>query len=173
MIESVDKVKLFYNQGLHFLQCAERCMGEMDENGDVLIIGGKNQILITPTIVNAAFSCELFLKSILLLHGINYRKYLKHGKGHNLKNLYDLLPCKYYKTFLERGIKNFEYDLSIHANDFERWRYYMERDDYSESDVRFIVVLMQNLKTLSHRIIDNWEQNKCCDQCLNQVRQDM
>lgn len=110
--------------------------------------------LSTPTMVNAAFSCEMFLKSILILHDIEYMKQLNHGEGHSLKPLYDLLPKQEYKDFLRVGtVEEFEAELATHSADFESWRYYMEEPGEYCMDPEFTYILMNNLKTLTHRLI--------------------
>lgn len=151
---NIGKAKAFYNQGLRFLRCAERCMGDVNEDGSIQIVGGRYMSLSTPTMVNAAFSCEMFLKSILILHDIEYMKQLNHGEGHSLKPLYDLLPKQEYKDFLRVGtVEEFEAELATHSADFESWRYYMEEPGEYCMDPEFTYILMNNLKTLTHRLI--------------------
>lgn len=80
-----------------------------------------------PAIVNAAFASELYLKSMLT----------KEVKKHNLKTLFDELPCKIQKE-LEEKIKP-EFDALNWGKDFmgylvdiddvfEFWRYIHEKD---------------------------------------------
>lgn len=151
---TIGKAKAFYDQGLRFLRCAERCMGDVDEDGSIQIVGGKYMLLSTPTMVNAAFSCEMFLKSILILHDIEYMKQLNRGEGHSLKPLYDLLPKQEYREFLQVGtVEEFEAELAAHSTDFENWRYYMEKPGEYRMAPKFTYILMNNLKTLTHRLI--------------------
>lgn len=150
----IKKAKRFYDQGLRFYHCAQRSLGDVNEDGSIQILGGKYQILSTPTMVNAAFSCEMFLKSILILHDIDYWKRLKHGEGHKLKPLFDLLPEQWYKDFLQTGTRdNFEKALIEHSADFENWRYYMEKPGLYRMNPMFTQTLMENLKTLTYALI--------------------
>ena len=82
VVENLSKVKAFYIQGNNFAQCAERSMGEMNEDGSIQLVGGRYGMLCPPVMVNAAFACEMFLKGILIAHGIDYKKLLKQRKGH-------------------------------------------------------------------------------------------
>lgn len=150
----IKKAKRFYDQGLRFYHCAQRSLGDVNEDGSIQILGGKYQTLSTPVMVNAAFSCEIFLKSILILHDIDYRKQLKHGEGHKLKSLFDLLPDQRYKDFLQTGSQDdFEKALIKHSADFENWRYYMENPGTYRMSPMFTLTLMENLKTLTHTLI--------------------
>ena len=149
MNEGIAKAKEFYNQGLRFLKCAERCMGEVQEDGSILIIGGKYPCLSAPTMVNMAFSCECFLKSILIIYGVQYKKV------HGLKELYDLLPGKELKEYLQVG-EDFEKELEKHSLDFVAWRYYIEEPgDYAMSPM-FTDILMRNLNILAKRVISDY-----------------
>lgn len=159
MKENIEKAKAFYNQGLRFLRCAERCMGDINDDGTIQIVGGKYIPLSTPTMVNAAFSCEMFLKSILNLHEIDYMKHLKSGEGHKLKSLFDLLPKQAYKDFLQIGTaEEFDAKLTEHSGDFENWRYYMETPGEYRMSPDFTSILMNNLKTLTRAIIQTAEE---------------
>jgi hypothetical protein len=149
---NLKKAQLFYDQGIRFMHCAERSMGEKNDDGSISIIGGKYETLSSPTMVNTAFACELFLKSILILNNIDYRKI------HGLKPLYDLLPNQGYKNFLkiEPSIgKTFEEEMEKHSLDFINWRYYMESPGNCRMSPTFTFILMNNLKILTKGLIDN------------------
>ena len=94
-------------------------MGEITQNGSIKIVGGKYNMLSAPLMVNTAFACEVFLKGILIAHGVDYKKLLQQKKGHGLKALYDLLPKEEYKEFLRvLDEDTFDEKLEAHANDF-------------------------------------------------------
>ena len=155
MEESLISAIEFYNQALRFLRCAERCMGIKSEEGEILLADNEFYILPIPTIVNAAFSCELFLKSLLILHNVHYNSCLKRNQRHNLKLLYDLLPIEDYKEFLRIGTKEeFEKELDIHSSDFQKWRYQMEKNNRLNGEIRFLDLLMHNLQILVRNRID-------------------
>ncbi len=152
MARNLERAKAFYNQGLRFMRCAERCMGEKNADGSITIIGGKYQTLSSPVMVNAAFSCELFFKSILILCDVDYHK------GHGLKYLYDLLPNEEYKNILKNNSasgKTFEDEMEKHSNDFINWRYYIETPGEYSMDPMFTFILMSDLQALTKAIIDN------------------
>ena len=150
-VEALKKAQYFYDQGLRFMRCTERCMGTECDDGSIQIIGGKYTILSTPTMVNAAFSCEVFLKAILNLFSIDYKK------GHGLKYLYDLLPNEEYKEYLKitpASGKTFEEELEKHSEDFVFWRYYMETPSEYQMSPMFTFLLMNNFQSLSKVLIE-------------------
>lgn len=89
-----------------------------------------------PSIVNMAFSCELYLKSIL-----------SNGRdkicGHNLYTLYAKLPNN-IKTQLQANTSgytensSFEETLKKNATIFEDWRYYFEEDKHLGVSILFL-----------------------------------
>ena len=161
VVENLSKVKAFYIQGNNFAQCAERRMGEMNEDGSIQLVGGRYGMLCPPVMVNAAFACEMFLKGILIAHGIDYKKLLKQRKGHGLKALYDLLPKEKYKEFLKiPGKDTFDKKLEAHSNDFVNWRYYIENPGEYIMEPFFTCVLMKNLEIILGDIIEEGEKDE-------------
>lgn len=76
--------KALYQNGVDFLRAAERCLG-MDDNGKVTIVdNGVFRTLAAPAVVNAAFACEMFLKSLINKSG---KAYPTGRKGHDLLGL--------------------------------------------------------------------------------------
>ena len=158
-MQHIARAKAFYQQGCAFLRCAERCMGEENEDGSIQIIGGKYNILFAPTMVNSAFSCEMFLKAILIAHEIDYMERLHYGERHELKPLFDLLPKQEYKEWLQIGTEEkFEADLTKHSSDFKNWRYYMEKPKNGSMSPIFTFILMNNLKTLAASVAEAAEK---------------
>ncbi len=154
-MSNLENVKVFYNQGLRFFRCAERCMGDLNDDGSIQIIGGKYLPLSTPAMVNAAFSCEIFFKALLILFDIDYKKCLKRGELHKLKPLFDLLPEASGKEFLQVGnADEFQQNLTEHSADFETWRYYMENPGSYHISPDFTYMLAENLKVLTKFHID-------------------
>ena len=161
VVENLSKVKAFYIQGHNFAQCPERSMGEMNEDGSIQLVGGRYGMLCPPVMVNAAFACEMFLKGILIAHGIDYKKLLKQRKGHGLKALYDLLPKEKYKEFLKiPGKDTFDKKLEAHSNDFVNWRYYIENPGEYIMEPFFTCVLMKNLEIILGDIIEEGEKDE-------------
>lgn len=136
-------------------------MGEMNEDGSIQLVGGRYGMLCPPVMVNAAFACEMFLKGILIAHGIDYKKLLKQRKGHGLKALYDLLPKEKYKEFLKiPGKDTFDKKLEAHSNDFVNWRYYIENPGEYIMEPFFTCVLMKNLEIILGDIIEEGEKDE-------------
>lgn len=82
-----------------------------------------------PKIVNTAFACEIFLKTLLTSNGIEYKR------AHNLEHLYNLLPANYQSAIEQEIIVRFGktkdmfgftyfHNVSMAFND---WRYSFER----------------------------------------------
>lgn len=88
-----------------------------------------------PFVVNAAFSIELYLKTI-------HNAYSNKIKGHNLAILYKNIPEKGKEIFISasndvRPLYQLEADADIHScleslsNAFEKWRYLYEHNRIS------------------------------------------
>ena len=77
-IKSQAKGNDYYIHGKEFLAAAWRCF--CNEDGLILTNQGFCQ-LSAPCVVNAAFSCEMFLKALLEKLKIPYDK---HKEGHNI-----------------------------------------------------------------------------------------
>ena len=78
------------------------------------------QVLIA-SIVNGLFSCELFLKSILILND------KKIPTGHSLKKL---LEKTHLATEVKNKLNNYSFDEELEKidNSFTEWRYCYEKD---------------------------------------------
>ena len=91
-----------------------------------------NNPYIIPSVVNATFAIELYLKAILTYKQISYKK---GSKGHNIKYLFEIIPKKVKKTitlkyesekkkssqlFLYNSLQEY---LDHEYNSFEMWRY--------------------------------------------------
>lgn len=79
-----------------------------------------------PSLVNLAFSCEIFLKAILNISNVEY------GKTHSLCDLYNKLP-DVAKAQLNIAFKDrcaypvsFEETMKVHSNTFPDFRYIFE-----------------------------------------------
>lgn len=78
-----------------------------------------------PVIVNLAFSCELYMKSLLMLQ----RKSQTVVEGHKLNDLFENLdgPIK-QRILCETSISNWDDFIQDSSDAFEAWRYYYEED---------------------------------------------
>lgn len=151
--------KDYYEHGETFFEAAERCFGE--KNGDTFtIIKGTNQgiemlQLSAPTVVNAAFACELFFKSLLMKLGIGFPK---GRNGHNLFELYKLLPNDIQNNIIKNcfcgGVKSdFENFLNNHAEDFVSIRYFVENEGFSNMSPMMMYAFAFNLMQITKVII--------------------
>lgn len=103
-----------------FHRCTQGKNPAIDEFGRT-----KYAVVNIPAIVNAAFACELYLKSLLGKKG-----------EHNLKNLFELLDTdkqeqiRSYvdKKFDKHCIYSFDFCLKRAANVFIEWRYIYEEN---------------------------------------------
>lgn len=79
-------------------------------------------------IVMRSFSCEMFLKTLLVKNDLD------NVKTHNLEILFNKLPedcktqikTKLYSKYSDES--TFEEELNKIANSFEEWRYFYEKD---------------------------------------------
>jgi len=108
-----------------FCECADMAQDKFQH--DTADIGFYN----TPSIVNSAFACEVFMKAILKF------KQIEAPKAHKLKTLYNRLPNK-IKTRIKQEVScgyldmwqncfGVEYIDQI-SNAFVEWRYIYEHD---------------------------------------------
>jgi hypothetical protein len=109
----------------------------------------RNGFGIAPFVVNAAFSIELYLKTLNQIHG-------NVVKGHSLLDLYDAIPQKGHQAIHEAvSLYSHEYRLSKRAdfrnlisevdNAFVEWRYCYERERTSEVKIQPMIFLMKVL----------------------------
>jgi len=111
--EQYDPRAAWFNANL-FLKAAERCGSEGD---------GHNWLAV-PEIVNRAFACELFMKSILLIQGVE-----PPLRIHNLKELFNLLPHNVQleiQTDMSSLCEDFDGRLAEISDLFEECRYAFE-----------------------------------------------
>ena len=149
----------YYNHGKKFFKAAERCFGEKNGNSFTTIKGTEKGIeilqLAAPTVVNAAFACELFFKSLLLK---NRTDIPKRRKGHNLLELYKLLPNDIQHDIIKvcfngDSKSKFEAYLNNHAEDFVNIRYFIENKGFSNMSPMFMYTFSFNLMQITKTII--------------------
>ena len=143
----------YYHIGEQFRVAALRCYGENEDGFYKLIKGGRICILPSAAVVNAAFSCEMFLKSLVLHHNIQL------PRKHDLDILYQKLPHDIQDgiaTFCGKtNISGFEAILSKHAKDFVNARYdCVEHNDWYGMTPTFFVSLAFNLSQITKAYLD-------------------
>lgn len=150
MIPYVDIVEMYYT-ACKFSDCADFCMKEQEERETF------QYFYTDPAIVNAAFSCEIFLKLLLHLEQIDCQKI------HKLKQLFEKLPpeimetvkcltiqkCGYWKDVWGQDI------LSQVSNAFEKWRYIYEIDWTKnrtiDFDISFLLAFRDALRVVCEK----------------------
>ena len=81
--------------------------------------------VLKTVVVNLAFSCELYMKSLLMLQ----RKSQEIVVGHELDKLFAALDEPVRKRVAEETtIKDWNGFMKDSSNVFEAWRYYYEKD---------------------------------------------
>ncbi len=76
-------------------------------------------------IVNLAFSCELYMKALLMLQKKNREIII----GHELNQLFSELDVTVKERILsETNIRNWDRFMKDSSNAFDAWRYYYEKD---------------------------------------------
>lgn len=128
--ERQRQILRMYNQANAFFDCAQFCITDLH----VSIGHGKSHVV--PAIVNFAFACEVYLKTILIHYGKSANEVKR--LNHHIDKLWRLL----FQTDvgLANQIKNkvqsvfneddtfFERMLEESSNAFQEWRYIYESD---------------------------------------------
>lgn len=120
----IDIANDFYEA---YKRCCEGKDSQTDEYGRTI-----SHYVGIPAIVNGAFACELYLKSII------HKKYWKTDK-HNLKKLLSRLPIEkqtqiYNSITSILDLQNYSYDdyLNALSNCFDFWRYIHEKENFGK-----------------------------------------
>lgn len=126
-----------FKQACAFSDCARCC--EIEPNN---IIECRFKSHTVSGIVNSAFACEVFIKTLLIIHGVTVKKMRgkKASDGHDLKKLWKLFKESNYETALQVELKMqeifnsnnksmFDELLDSISNAFDYWRYIYEKDD--------------------------------------------
>ena len=132
--------KEMFLHGCAFLDCANYFMS---------ITNAKDAFIKRyhhPVIVNAAFSCEIFLKTLGMLHNG------KLNKKHTLHELYSDLSNE-DKEFLKTATDGYNSNLSFDdllkniSDAFNIWRYSYEKDQI-KLNVSYLIFLSEQLRNL-------------------------
>lgn len=124
--------------------------------------GDKNLIRTYPFVVNMAFSCEVYLKLLLIDNDFNFEK-LKNRELHDLSKLYEnnekILKEKLCSEFKIKYGNNatlefIENEIAKISNVFIDWRYiYEKRDLKSEVNYGFLIAFCSFLDRYAQNII--------------------
>jgi predicted metalloprotease len=126
-IDFPDPCRMF-EQACAFSDCAKYC--EIEPNN----IEYRTNSHMASGIVNSAFACEIFIKSLLVYSGIA----IQDLRGHRLDKLWDKFKEKYPDSVvsIESGVQVifnspntdlFRNLLEIMSNSFDEWRYIYEK----------------------------------------------
>ncbi len=102
-----------------FLNAAEWCCRDVDS-----LLAGN----MYPGVTNAAFSCELGMKALMIINSSTN----EFPRGHDLRILYDQLPNKFQKEINEsyrqsqENLPSLDVFLDENRNAFNDWRYAFE-----------------------------------------------
>lgn len=134
MIEevSLDPHRMF-RHGCAFADCAKYC--ETEPNN----IKYRTQSHTVSGIVNSAFACEVFIKTLLVFHGTSFEEL---NRFHKLETLWSKLKTKDCRTtsLVEQRVQEwfnsktenlFDKLLSEISDAFVYWRYIYEKDSGS------------------------------------------
>lgn len=157
----MSKLDRMFEQACAFSDCAKCC--EVDNNK---IIEHRFKSHTVAGIVNSAFSCEVFIKTLLTYHDISTDTMRKTG-GHDLKKLWKLFKYKdedtaqdienrMQKIFNLENESKFDELLDIISNAFQYWRYIYEKDSckFNINFLRFFRILLRE---------------KCCNKLYNKT----
>lgn len=122
-------------------------------------------------IVNSAFSCEIYLKSLLYYYDVPLSKF-KNKDGHELKKLWhdfkgkdnenaSFIEGNIRRWFNSENIELFDKLLEEASNAFEYWRYIYEKDSGS-ININFLRGFRLSLRNLCCKTFYNmtWEEYK-------------
>ena len=149
MTAKMDAFEMF-RTGCNFSNCADLCLKEQ-----ACVPESNNLSYIIPAIVNAAFSCEIFLKLLLQHEGEDIHRI------HKLNDLYAKLSQDTQVELKKKTI--FRYGkwsdiwgrpyLEQISNAFVEWRYSYEHDWTKSFSMRietgFLIAFKDSLKELS------------------------
>ncbi|MCM1061348.1 MAG: HEPN domain-containing protein [Eubacterium sp.] len=133
----------FYQQGLDFLEAAWRCFGKKEDEKYEIMKEGAFLQLSAPCIVNAAFSCEMFLKALLLKYQIPLRKI------HGLYDIYTMLPSEIKGNIKKVCAKKLEKILKNHNTDFVDIRYFIEQKGWQKMKPMTMITVAENLSRIT------------------------
>lgn len=119
----------------------------------------KKTMPIVPMITNIAFACELYLKYLLSINGIEPPI---GNNGHNFKILINLLPDDYKKDLIKRicisynevTFENFNDKIEPIKKCFSSWRYIHEAKFEKDIDLELLVKLMLTLQIICNEELE-------------------
>lgn len=142
-MNKADKLKLMSNTANCYYIAYTRCMEQRPIDFKTF------QMLPIPALTCLAFSCEVYLKTLLFYFDLHFPK---GSKGHDLKELYTSLPDD-IKANIRESYENplkFDSDLDDTKEYFVTSRYLYE-EELQWFNIEFILWLREKLK----EVVDN------------------
>ena len=149
-----DSIQMF-RHACAFADCSDFCRQAKQSIVD------RTKWYTAPKIANAAFACEIFLKTILFYNRISYKR------EHNLEKLYSLLPDEYKKTIEQECLRNYgkttdAFGLSYLSNiaeSFNEWRYSFEHHHLS-IEIGYLYMFCEVLREICCKDLygESWEE---------------
>lgn len=144
-----------FRHACDFFLCADLCKSSWKKDNEVI------RQRVVPEAVNLAFSCEIFLKTLLFFNDVKYKR------KHKLEDLFDELPQKYKteieeRCFLEYGVLHDSFGFSLLSNvsdAFEKWRYCYEHHNL-QLEIGFLCIFATILRDICSQELfgQHWQE---------------
>lgn len=146
---TLKDAKVMFRHACSFADCARFC--ESDKN-DLIV---RTQWYTIPGIVNSAFACEVFIKSLLVYHGMTLAQIKSHN--HGLEGLWNAYTAQDQRTsaqirqfvqqyFSSSDVTLFDRKLNEASNSFVDWRYSYEGNN-AQINLHFLMAFREILRT--------------------------
>ena len=147
--DTFKDAKRMFKHACAFADCAVFCFKDTNK----LIV--RTQWYSTPGIVNSAFACEVFIKALLVYHGMTLEEIKAHN--HGLEGLWKAYIIKDGQTArqVQEAVKNyfrstdetlFDRKLRDASNAFVDWRYSYEGGN-AKINLHFLMAFREILRT--------------------------
>ena len=160
--------QIMFDQANSFYICALLCKKKLDEKPP------RHDLYSTPEIVNLAFACEVYIKTLLDFYNIEVKR------EHKLNKLFDLLPDDISDSINKRTFSEYPIYSAINkqiltdafgiklldknADAFYKWRYSYEEHTLS-CDVGFLLAFAKALRDECCFRLYGLDWEKYCDIC--------
>ena len=145
---TLKDAKVMFRHACSFADCAKFCMSDRND----LIV--RTQWYTIPGIVNSAFACEVFIKSLLIFHGMTVQQIKTHS--HGLQGLWNTYATKDQNTatqirqavryyFSSNDVTLFDRKLKEASNAFVDWRYWYE-GNHAQINLHFLMAFREILR---------------------------
>ena len=160
MIDKQFTYQQMFRHACAFAECADMALKKFrHDTADI-------EWYSTPSIINSAFACEVYLKAMLLFSNIPIKK------EHKIKELYKMIPDQIkdeIKSMVTRGCESIWYDsfgfekLDNISDAFVEWRYCYEKLERTrEIDIGFLTTFRDALREACCQLFFHvtWEEYK-------------